>query len=130
MRDGLARWLPPPGGSRFAPARASTGAPSLVGDIEPIAILYAVLSLTLARMVPVAVALARTGLRRDTMAFMGLFGPRGLASVVFTLIAIEELHGAGSIPVVITDLATWTILLSVLAHGLSAELWPGSTAGA
>jgi NhaP-type Na+/H+ or K+/H+ antiporter len=87
---------------------------------EPIAILYAVLSLTLARMVPVAVALARTGLR-DTMAFMGWFGPRGLASVVFTLIAIEELHGAGSIPVVITELATWTILLSVLAHGLSAE---------
>jgi NhaP-type Na+/H+ or K+/H+ antiporter len=94
--------------------------PVLTGDIEPMAILYAVLSLTLVRMVPVAVALARTGLRRDTVAFMGWFGPRGLASVVFTLIAVEELHGAGSLPHAVTELATWTIFLSVLAHGLSA----------
>jgi sodium/hydrogen antiporter len=94
--------------------------PVLTGDIEPMAILYAVLSLTLVRMVPVAVALAGTGLRRDTVAFMGWFGPRGLASVVFTLIAFEELHGAGSLPHAITELATWTIFLSVLAHGLSA----------
>lgn len=94
--------------------------PVLTGEIDPIAILYAVLSLTLVRMVPVAVALARTGLRRDTVAFMGWFGPRGLASVVFTLIAVEELHSAGSIPDAVTELATWTILLSILAHGLSA----------
>lgn len=72
------------------------------------------------RMVPVATALAGVGLRRDAVAFMGWFGPRGLASVVFTLIAVEELHGAGSLPEAITELATWTILLSVLAHGLSA----------
>jgi NhaP-type Na+/H+ or K+/H+ antiporter len=94
--------------------------PVLTDDIEPMAILYAVLSLTLVRMVPVAVALAGTGLRRDTVAFMGWFGPRGLASVVFTLIAVEELHGAGSLPHAVTELATWTIFLSVLAHGLSA----------
>ena len=94
--------------------------PVLTGEIDPIAILYAVLSLTLVRMVPVAVALARTGLRRDTVAFMGWFGPRGLASVVFTLIAVEELHRAGSIPDAVAELATWTILLSILAHGLSA----------
>jgi sodium/hydrogen antiporter len=94
--------------------------PVLTGDIEVTAILYAVLSLTLVRIVPVAAALAGTGLRRDTVAFMGWFGPRGLASVVFTLIAVEELHGTGSIPDAVTELATWTILLSVLAHGLSA----------
>jgi sodium/hydrogen antiporter len=94
--------------------------PLVTGDIEPIAILYAVLSLTLVRMLPVAVGLAGAGLRRDTVAFMGWFGPRGLASVVFTLIAVEELHGAGPIAEAVVELATWTILLSVVAHGVSA----------
>jgi NhaP-type Na+/H+ or K+/H+ antiporter len=94
--------------------------PVVTGDIEPVAILYAVISLTLIRMVPVAAALAGAGLRRDTVAFMGWFGPRGLASVVFTLIAVEELHGAGPVADVIVELAAWTILLSVVAHGLSA----------
>jgi NhaP-type Na+/H+ or K+/H+ antiporter len=94
--------------------------PVVTGDIEPVAILYAVISLTLVRMVPVAVAVADVGLRRDTVAFMGWFGPRGLASVVFTLIAVEELHGAGAVVDGIFEIATWTILLSVVAHGLSA----------
>jgi sodium/hydrogen antiporter len=95
--------------------------PVVTGEIEPAAILYAVVSLTLVRMVPVAAALVGTGLRRDTVAFMGWFGPRGLASVVFTLIAVEELHGADAIAGAIEEIATWTILLSVVAHGLSAE---------
>jgi NhaP-type Na+/H+ or K+/H+ antiporter len=94
--------------------------PVVTGAIEPLAILYAVISLTIVRMVPVAVALRGTGLRRDTVGFMGWFGPRGLASVVFTLIAFEELHGAGAIAGAIEEIATWTILLSVVAHGLSA----------
>jgi sodium/hydrogen antiporter len=92
--------------------------PVVTGAIEPLAILYAVISLTIVRMVPVGAALRGTGLRRDTVGFMGWFGPRGLASVVFTLIAVEELHGAGAIA--IEEIATWTILLSVVAHGLSA----------
>lgn len=95
--------------------------PVVTGDIEPLAILYAVVSLTVVRMMPVAAAVAGTGLRRDTVAFMGWFGPRGLASVVFTLIAVEELHGSGAVAGVITEIATWTILLSVMAHGLSAD---------
>jgi NhaP-type Na+/H+ or K+/H+ antiporter len=94
--------------------------PVVTGDIEPVAILYAVISLTVVRMLPVAAALAGTGLRRDTVAFMGWFGPRGLASVVFTLIAFEDLHGAGPVADAIVEVATWTILLSVVAHGLSA----------
>jgi sodium/hydrogen antiporter len=95
--------------------------PVVTGDIEPLAILYAVISLTIVRIVPVAAALAGIGLRRDTIAFMGWFGPRGLASVVFTLIAVEELHGAGPAAHAIAELATWTILLSVVGHGLSAS---------
>ena len=94
--------------------------PVVTGDIEPVAILYAVISLTLVRMVPVAAAVAGMGLRPDTVAFMGWFGPRGLASVVFMLIAVEALHGAGPVADAIAELATWTILLSVVAHGLSA----------
>ena len=51
---------------------------------------YAALSLTVVRMVPVAIALAGSGARAPTIAFMGWFGPRGLASIVFTLIALES----------------------------------------
>jgi NhaP-type Na+/H+ or K+/H+ antiporter len=68
---------------------------------------------------PVAVVLAGTGLRRETLAFVGWFGPRGLASVVFTLITIETLHGS-AVADTIAEVATWTILLSVVAHGISA----------
>ena len=80
---------------------------------------YAVLSLTLIRMVPVAVALAGTRLGRTTVAFIGWFGPRGLASVVFALLALEEIdqHTAGSAIAVIS----FTVLLSVVAHGVTAD---------
>ncbi|HXJ64747.1 MAG TPA: sodium:proton antiporter, partial [Actinomycetota bacterium] len=79
-----------------------------------------VLSLTVVRMLPVAVSLLGIGLRRDTVAFIGWFGPRGLASVVFTLLAFSTLHehGLGASPIL--RVATYTILLSVVAHGLSA----------
>ena len=70
--------------------------PLVTQDIHPEAVIYAVLSLTLVRMVPVAVALVGTGLRPSSVAFMGWFGPRGLASVVFTLIAFESLQHAGN----------------------------------
>ena len=82
-------------------------------------IIYAIVSLTLIRTVPVAIALAGTRLRLATLAFMGWFGPRGLASVVFTLIALKELeHSSGGALLVQT--ATWTILFSVVLHGISA----------
>lgn len=83
-------------------------------------IVYALLSLTVIRMLPVAVALWRTGLRRDTIALMGWFGPRGLASVVFTLLAYVAFEEAGRSIDTLFAVACWTILLSVLAHGLSA----------
>ncbi len=83
-------------------------------------ILYAVLSLTVIRMAPVALALRGVGFRRDTVALMGWFGPRGLASVVFTLMAFLEFERAGRPIDTLAAVATWTILLSVFAHGLSA----------
>ena len=83
------------------------------------AIVYAVLSLTVVRMVPVAIAMVGTRLHGITIAFMGWFGPRGLASIVFTLIAIEELEGSVSTDPLVAA-ATWTILFSVVLHGITA----------
>jgi NhaP-type Na+/H+ or K+/H+ antiporter len=98
---------------------AAFAGPVLAGGIHARPVVYAVLSLTVIRMVPVALALAGLHLRRDTVAFMGWFGPRGLASVVFILLIFEELGGGpGSSGLV--EVVTWTILLSVFAHGLSA----------
>ena len=80
---------------------------------------YAVLSLTLIRMVPVAVALAGARLGRTTVAFIGWFGPRGLASVVFALLALEELgQGAAGPAIAVISL---TVLFSVVAHGVTAD---------
>ena len=50
---------------------------------------------------------------------MGWFGPRGLASVVFTLLALEEIEHAGGGSMLVQTI-TWTILLSVVLHGMSA----------
>jgi sodium/hydrogen antiporter len=81
--------------------------------------LYAAGSLTVIRMIPVAVALAGTGLRPAAVAFVGWFGPRGLASVIFALLALEELGGRAASPAV--TVITLTVLLSVILHGASAE---------
>ena len=79
---------------------------------------YAILSLTLVRMVPVALACWGAGLDRKTVLFVGWFGPRGLASLVFALLALEDLGTAADDVVAIIGV---TVLLSVLAHGLSAS---------
>ncbi|MEL7974620.1 cation:proton antiporter [Isoptericola sp. F-RaC21] len=80
-------------------------------------VLYAVLSLTVVRMLPVALALLGAGFDRYRVGFIGWFGPRGLASVVFALLALEDLHGVASDVVAVIAL---TVLLSVVAHGFSA----------
>ncbi|MFI6564215.1 cation:proton antiporter [Streptomyces sp. NPDC050534] len=78
---------------------------------------YAVLSLTVVRMLPVAVALARSGLRPPTVAYIGWFGPRGLASVVLGLLVLEE-HVPGT--ELLERAVAVTVGLSVLLHGVSA----------
>jgi NhaP-type Na+/H+ or K+/H+ antiporter len=96
-------------------------APHLQNGVTGVTILYAVLSLTLVRMVPVAVSMMGTGLRRASIGFMGWFGPRGLASVVFTLIAFETLEQADLASAIVVEVATWTVFFSVIAHGLTAR---------
>ena len=80
--------------------------------------LYAVLSLTLARMLPVAIAMLGSHARAPTLGFLGWFGPRGLASIVFAVIVIEE----SSLPheQLLVVAIYLTVGLSVFAHGLTA----------
>jgi sodium/hydrogen antiporter len=78
---------------------------------------YAALSLTLIRMVPVAIAMLGTGAQLPTVAFMGWFGPRGLASIVFALIAFDS--DIPSRQLLLTTVMM-IILLSVFLHGLSS----------
>jgi NhaP-type Na+/H+ or K+/H+ antiporter len=95
--------------------------PTLTTILSWQVVIYAVLSLTVIRMLPVALCLLGSGMDGRTTAFIGWFGPRGLASVVFALIALEELHDVpGPVQLVVGTIG-FTVLLSVLAHGLSAR---------
>jgi NhaP-type Na+/H+ or K+/H+ antiporter len=90
----------------------------VLGDVTWSVALYAVLSLTVVRLIPVAISMIGTGARWPTLAFLGWFGPRGLASIVFAVLVLEE----GGLPhddlILVTTYLT--IGLSVLAHGLTA----------
>jgi len=92
--------------------------PIVLVRADLLVVAYAILSLTLVRMVPVALACWGAGLDRKTVLFVGWFGPRGLASLVFALLALEDLGTAADDVVAIIGV---TVLLSVLAHGLSAS---------
>ncbi len=88
------------------------------------AVVFAALSLTVLRIVPVAVALVGSRFRGPTVLFIGWFGPRGLASVIFALIAVEELAVTEQTRMIIGTIAV-TVLLSVLLHGVTAG--PGAS---
>ena len=80
---------------------------------------YAVLSLTVVRMIPVALSLFGTHLDRATVGITGWFGPRGLASVVFALLAYDSLDAADA--QLVLGAVTMVVLFSVVAHGVSAR---------
>jgi NhaP-type Na+/H+ or K+/H+ antiporter len=93
----------------------------LLGDMTVIMAVYAVLSLTLIRMLPVSLSLLGTGLRPMSHVFLGWFGPRGLASILFAFLVLEEgVPGRDEMLLVVV----LTVLISVYAHGVTA--WPGS----
>src|SRR3954447_22937913 len=91
----------------------------LLDEITWQVVVYALLSLTVVRSLPVALAITGTGARHPTLAFVGWFGPRGLASIVFAVILLGE----AKLPHLHTLLLaiTVTIALSVYAHGLTAR---------
>jgi NhaP-type Na+/H+ or K+/H+ antiporter len=89
-----------------------------IGSLTWQVVLYAVLSLTLIRMAPVFLSLTGLNMRTDEKLFVGWFGPRGLASIVFAVIVLNE-HLPGGDTLSMTVVCT--ILLSVIAHGISAN---------
>ncbi|WP_405525752.1 cation:proton antiporter [Streptomyces avidinii] len=80
-------------------------------------VVYGLISLTVVRMLPVAIALAGSGLRPASVAYIGWFGPRGLASLVFGLIAFEEHLPGGALT---SEVVAVTVGLSILLHGATA----------
>jgi NhaP-type Na+/H+ or K+/H+ antiporter len=86
---------------------------------------YAALSLTVVRMLPVAISLLGTGLAGRTVVFVGWFGPRGLASIVFGLLVAEETLPEGS---VVLQAIFVTVALSVVLHGATA-VWGANRYG-
>ena len=79
---------------------------------------YALLSLTIVRIVPVFLCVSGLKLQFDTKLFMGWFGPRGLASIVFVVMVLaDKLPGSE----ILLTTVTWTILLSIALHGITAN---------
>ncbi len=81
-------------------------------------VIYAILALTVVRIVPVLVALRGTTLTRLEAVFLGWMGPRGLASLVFGLLAVIQLKGGPSS--LTAQVMVITVLLSVIVHGVTA----------
>jgi NhaP-type Na+/H+ or K+/H+ antiporter len=97
-----------------------TAAASALGEFYLAPVLYAILSLTLVRMLPVTISMIGTRLSAASVLFMGWFGPRGLASIVLGLVVAEQgVQSAGGSLVRLGLVAT--VLLSIFAHGLSAS---------
>jgi len=92
--------------------------PAGIADLDAMTLAYAVLSLTLIRMIPIAISLIGSGLRLPTKLFLGWFGPRGLASILFVLLILEE----SELPHrdQLLSITVITVALSVLSHGVSA----------
>ena len=95
-------------------------AASFIPGITAVVVLYALLSLTLVRMLPVALSLIKTGFHRDSVLFIGWFGPRGLASIVLLLMTLNEAPGIPGLQTIAVVVST-TVLFSVFAHGISAN---------
>ena len=89
-----------------------------LGELSWELVLYAVLSLTVVRMIPVAIGMLGSRARLPTLGFLGWFGPRGLASIVFAVIVIEESALPHEHLIVLAIYLT--VGLSVFAHGLTA----------
>jgi NhaP-type Na+/H+ or K+/H+ antiporter len=91
-----------------------------IGGIDASVIVFAVLALSVVRLVPVGLSLVGTGLSRPSVTFMGWFGPRGLASIVLAIVAIGDGEGPPTFAPIVVAAVVVTVVLSVYVHGLSA----------
>jgi NhaP-type Na+/H+ or K+/H+ antiporter len=92
--------------------------PEGITHVNPMILIYAISSLTVVRMIPIAISLIGTGVRLPTQLFLGWFGPRGLASILFVLLILDEsevLHRRELLVITVI-----TVALSALLHGVSA----------
>jgi NhaP-type Na+/H+ or K+/H+ antiporter len=92
--------------------------PAALSQMSLLYVVLALLSLTVLRMLPVALSLLGSGVRPVTVGFLGWFGPRGLASVLFVLLILEELEMEGG-ETIFTAVVT-TVTLSIVLHGVTA----------
>ena len=92
--------------------------PTVLDGWQRSIVVYAVLSLTAIRMIPVAVSLIGAKLQRETVLFLGWFGPRGLATILFALLVLESSSLAERETILL--IAMTTVLLSIFAHGITA----------
>jgi NhaP-type Na+/H+ or K+/H+ antiporter len=91
-----------------------------IGSFSWRIVLYSVLSLTVIRMLPVLLSLAGSGMDTESKLFVGWFGPRGLASVVFGVIVVNSgLPDSGPIAMTVAC----TVMLSLVLHGITANPW-------
>ena len=97
-----------------------------LGDVDWRIVVYALLSLVVVRPLAVAVATLGTRLRLETVLFLGWFGPRGLASIVFALMVVEQFDTAVSDRILVA--VGLTVMLSVYAHGITDMPWTRSYA--
>jgi len=92
--------------------------PTAFGAFDWAMLVYAVLSLTVIRMIPIAISLVGSGVNVTTVVFLGWFGPRGLASILFALFVLEEVPVPGGEHIAV--ITVLTVTLSIVLHGLTA----------
>ncbi|PCI49837.1 MAG: hypothetical protein COB43_03875 [Oceanospirillales bacterium] len=99
--------------------------PEALPLIDGYTVIYALLSLTIIRMIPVFISLIGSGLTLKKQSFLAWFGPRGIASILYLLLAVDELGFADKIDHYPQLFATTvlTIFMSIILHGLSTRLW-------
>lgn len=99
--------------------------PDAISHITVSSVCYSVLSLTIIRMLPVFIVLSGTSLSITEKLFLGWFGPRGIASILYLLLTVEALGFSEDIPYYDTVFATsvLTVFISVFVHGLSIPFW-------
>ena len=93
--------------------------PEAIVQVDTTIVVYAVLSLTVVRMLPTALSLVGSGIHLPTVLFLGWFGPRGLASILFVLLIVEDLAIANR--ETIFTVTVITVAMSVLLHGVTAR---------
>ena len=92
--------------------------PEGLAHVDAVIVLYALLSLTIVRILPIALSLLGSGIRLPTYLFLGWFGPRGLASILFVLLILEEADLPHSDTLL--SITVVTVGLSILLHGVTA----------